>query len=430
VNFQGGPPAAKNATASIPIVFANAGDPVGQGFVQSLAHPGGNITGIAFDASPDITAKQAQLLIEAIPKASRLAALWNPASAFLHSYWSAIKTAAPMLCVNLQSLEVRDPNEFERAFDAMTREHADGLLVLSDTFTTFYRARLAELAAKHRLPTMYGHDQYTEAGGLMSYGPALSDAYIRLSAGANENNELAYRALWANAKSAGLLTGPYHNFTLIDVKRPVTALPELEFKSLLSKNLDHAREQAKLFKRRLIELLGYDPIAQQTVGTYGAPYLPAVLDISLRPQSGYSEADQARFGSIYREAVCEWIKEFQSDPQFGGQPVILFTKAYIYKDFDISSASCDLRRLKVWLSYHGRTGDIPSTEQLLPYRSAIDALCRSPDGVDRCVFQQYTSYGGFAVFRLDASLDLDRYFGTIEDLRAMEQRAKRAARSP
>ena len=171
--------AAKSVTASTPIVFANAGDPVGQRFVQSLAHPGGNITGIAFDASPDITAKQAQLLIEAVPKASRLAVLWNPASAFLHSYWSAIKTAAPMLRVNLQSLEVREPNEFERAFDAMTHEHADGLVILSDTFTTFYRARLAELAAKHRLPTMYGHDQYTEAGGLMSYGPSLSDGYRR-----------------------------------------------------------------------------------------------------------------------------------------------------------------------------------------------------------------------------------------------------------
>ena len=141
--------------------------------------PGETSPGIAFDASPDITAKQAQLLIEAVPKASRLAVLWNPASAFLHSYWSAIKTAEPMLRVNLQSLEVREPNEFERAFDAMTHEHADGLVVLSDTFTTFYRARLVELAAKHRLPTMYGHDQYTEAGGLMSYGPSLSDGYRR-----------------------------------------------------------------------------------------------------------------------------------------------------------------------------------------------------------------------------------------------------------
>src|SRR6516162_6712416 len=136
--------AAKDATTSIPIVFVNAGDPVGQGFVQSLAHPMGNITGIAFDASPDITAKQAQLLIEAVPKATRLAVLWNPTSPVMHSYWDVMKGAAPALHINLQSLEVQVPNELELAFDAMTREHADGLLVLSDSFTTLYRARLTE----------------------------------------------------------------------------------------------------------------------------------------------------------------------------------------------------------------------------------------------------------------------------------------------
>jgi putative tryptophan/tyrosine transport system substrate-binding protein len=168
---------AKEATASIPIVFANAGDPVGQGFVHSLPRPGGNITGIAFDASPDITAKQAQLLIELVPAASRLAVLWNPTSAFLHSYWSVIKTAAPMLRVSLQSLVVRDADEFEGAFDSMTRGRADGLIVLSDTFATFHRTRLAQLAAKHRLPAVYGHNQYIEAGGLMSYGPSLTETY-------------------------------------------------------------------------------------------------------------------------------------------------------------------------------------------------------------------------------------------------------------
>lgn len=173
--------AAKDASTSIPIVFANAGDPVGQGFVQSLAHPAGNITGVAFDASPDITAKQAQLLIEVVPKMSRMAVLWNPTSAFLHSYWDVLKSSESALGVKLQSLEVRDPKEFEAAFEAMAREHTDGVIVLSDTFTTFYRARLAELAAKYRLPAIYGHDQYIEAGGLMSYGPSLPEGY-RLAA--------------------------------------------------------------------------------------------------------------------------------------------------------------------------------------------------------------------------------------------------------
>jgi len=171
--------AAKDTTTSIPIVFVNAGDPVGQGFVQSLAHPAGNITGIAFDANPDITAKQAQLLLEVVPKASRLAVLWNPTSAVMRSYWNVMKASAPALHIELQSLEVSDPNELEDAFDAMTRQHVDGLLVLSDSFTTFYRARLTELAAKHKLPAIYGHSQYIEAGGLMSYGPSLSDVYGR-----------------------------------------------------------------------------------------------------------------------------------------------------------------------------------------------------------------------------------------------------------
>jgi putative ABC transport system substrate-binding protein len=108
---------------------------------------------------------------------SRLAVLWNPTSVFLHSYWDVLKTLASALHVTLQSLEVRDPKEFEAAFEAMTRERADGVIVLSDTFTTFHRTRLAELAAKYKLPAMYGHDQYTEAGGLMSYGPLFSDGY-------------------------------------------------------------------------------------------------------------------------------------------------------------------------------------------------------------------------------------------------------------
>jgi putative ABC transport system substrate-binding protein len=92
--------AAKDATTSIPIVFVNAGDPVGQGFVQSLAHPAGNITGMTFDASPGITSKQAQLIIETVPKASRLAVLWNSAGPVMHSYFSVAKTAAPALRVN------------------------------------------------------------------------------------------------------------------------------------------------------------------------------------------------------------------------------------------------------------------------------------------------------------------------------------------
>jgi putative ABC transport system substrate-binding protein len=168
----------QDVTKAIPIVFVAAADPIGQGFVRSLSHPGGNITGISFDVTPDITAKQIQLLIEMVPGVDRVAVLWNPASAFLRSYWEAAKARAPSLGVALDSFEVEEPRQFESMFDAMKIAHAGALIVLSDTFATFHRSRLVELAAKYRIPTIYGHSLYIEqAGGLMSYGPSLSDVF-------------------------------------------------------------------------------------------------------------------------------------------------------------------------------------------------------------------------------------------------------------
>jgi len=167
--------AAKQATTSIPIVMAATGDPIGQGFVASLARPGGNITGTSFDAGPEITTRQLQLIVETVPKASRVAVLWNPTAPFISTYWQFAQEAAPALHVALQSVETKDANDFEPAFDAMIRERADALMVLSDSFMTAHRATLARLAAQHRLPALYGHNLYTEAGGLISYGPSVPD---------------------------------------------------------------------------------------------------------------------------------------------------------------------------------------------------------------------------------------------------------------
>ncbi len=169
--------AAKDASSSIPIVFASTGDPVGQGFVASLAHPGGNMTGTSFDPGPEITTKQLQLVSEIVPKVSRVAVLWNPTVPFIRTYWQAAQDAAATLRLNLISEEVSDPTDFDAAFDDMDQQHVDALFVLSDTFMTFHRTLLAQLALKHRLPALYGHDQYTAAGGLMSYGPSLPDLY-------------------------------------------------------------------------------------------------------------------------------------------------------------------------------------------------------------------------------------------------------------
>jgi putative tryptophan/tyrosine transport system substrate-binding protein len=104
-----------------------------------------------------------------------VAVLWNPTAPVIRTYFEFTQNAAARLRLSLQSEEAKDAKDFEPAFDAMVREHADALIVLSDAFMTFHRATLAELAAKHRIPTLYGHSLYTEAGGLMSYGPSVPD---------------------------------------------------------------------------------------------------------------------------------------------------------------------------------------------------------------------------------------------------------------
>jgi putative ABC transport system substrate-binding protein len=123
---------ARDATTSIPIVFAATGDPIGQGFVASLARPGGNLTGTSFDAGPEITAKQLQLIVETVPKVSRVAVLWNPTSPFIRTYFQFAQNTAAALRLSLQSEEAKDAKDFEPAFDTMVREHADAFIVLSD----------------------------------------------------------------------------------------------------------------------------------------------------------------------------------------------------------------------------------------------------------------------------------------------------------
>jgi putative tryptophan/tyrosine transport system substrate-binding protein len=174
--------AVKAANGSIPVVFLAAGDPVGEGFVESIPRPGGIVTGVSFDAGPDITAKQVQLLTKLLPTASHVAVLWNAASGYLLTYWNAAHAAEPALRVKLDPIQVRNPDELDGAFERIANARAEALIVLSDAFATFHRARLATLAARHGLPTIYGHSQFVEAGGLISYGPSLNDVY-RLGAG-------------------------------------------------------------------------------------------------------------------------------------------------------------------------------------------------------------------------------------------------------
>ena len=169
--------AASQATRTIPIIVPFTSDLVGTGLVASLARPGGNITGLTA-MSPELTGKRLELLKEAFPKVSRVAILWNSVQG-KDLKWGEAQGAAQKLALKLQSVEVRGLDDFDRAFAAMAREHADALLALSDGFIGNNRRRIVDLAFKHRLPAMYELKGYVDEGGLMSYGPHVPDMWRR-----------------------------------------------------------------------------------------------------------------------------------------------------------------------------------------------------------------------------------------------------------
>jgi len=172
--------AAKRSTASIPIVMVNTPDPAQLGLVVSLGRPGGNVTGTT-TLSADLSSKQLELLKEAVPRAVRIAVLWNPSNPWHSIALKGAEAAARSLAVQLQILEVRGPEGFDSAFEAMTRNRTGAVLVLADPLTAFHRSHLANLAAKRHLPGMYGPREYADAGGLMSYWAHYADLYRRVA---------------------------------------------------------------------------------------------------------------------------------------------------------------------------------------------------------------------------------------------------------
>jgi putative ABC transport system substrate-binding protein len=170
--------AAKKATQTIPVVMVGVGDPVGSGLVASLARPGGNLTGLSL-LNPELHGKRLQLLKEVLPKVSRVAVLTNPGNPIHAVFWQETKGAAKKLGVQLQSLEVRGPEDFEEAFRAAARGRAGALHALDDGLTLGYRTWIVALAAKARLPAMYGFREFPDVGGLMSYGPNWPDQWRR-----------------------------------------------------------------------------------------------------------------------------------------------------------------------------------------------------------------------------------------------------------
>jgi putative tryptophan/tyrosine transport system substrate-binding protein len=168
--------AAKNATSSIPIVMIAPSDPVEMGLVASLRRPGGNITGTTFTPGREIFGKQLQILKETVPNASRVAILSNPADpSFALQMMREVEAAARSLRIRLQHVEARGPEEFDSAFAAMARERAEALLLPGGSTFLVHRTRLAELALKGRLPTMYSFRENVEAGGLMAYAVNMAD---------------------------------------------------------------------------------------------------------------------------------------------------------------------------------------------------------------------------------------------------------------
>jgi putative ABC transport system substrate-binding protein len=170
--------AAKRATSTIPIVFASHADPIGSGHVASLARPGGNVTGLTIMMS-ETSAKGLELLKEAVPGLSRVAVLWDPATPSHRPGLDAVEAMGRALGLRLQPLAVRNAAEFDSAFLAIARERAGGVLVLSTPLFMGGAKHLAELALKHKLPTMFGPREHVEAGGLLSYSPDRADLYRR-----------------------------------------------------------------------------------------------------------------------------------------------------------------------------------------------------------------------------------------------------------
>ena len=165
---------ATQATKTIPIVMAVSADPVESGLIDSLARPGGNVTGLT-NVSPQLAGKRLELLKEVVPGVARVAVLGPPE----HSDWKELVFAAQQQRVRLQALQVQRGDQFEKAFEATRRARAKALIVLPHPITNYHREQIVSLAAKGRLPAMYGLSAYVTVGGLMSYGPSLSALHRR-----------------------------------------------------------------------------------------------------------------------------------------------------------------------------------------------------------------------------------------------------------
>jgi putative ABC transport system substrate-binding protein len=169
---------AKKTTRTIPIVMASAGEPVATGLVDSLARPGGNITGLS-QMAPEMAGKRLELLKEIVPKLSRVAVLWNPQGTTSTLNWKEIQLPARELGVKLHSLEVQSLNDFDKALEDATRARAGALSIMPDQLFAGNLKRIADLAVKSRLPSIFHLSEFADSGGLVAYGPDRPDQFRR-----------------------------------------------------------------------------------------------------------------------------------------------------------------------------------------------------------------------------------------------------------
>jgi len=172
---------AKNATRTIPIVVASANDVVESGLAQSLARPGGNITGLD-QIAPELGGKRLELLKEIVPKLSSAVVLWNPQNKASTRNWNELQDPARQLGLPLHSLEVRKVDELDKAFEVAATARADALVILPEPVFVANLKRIADFAAKHHLPSIFHLKEFADAGGLMAYGPDRSDLFRRSAA--------------------------------------------------------------------------------------------------------------------------------------------------------------------------------------------------------------------------------------------------------
>ena len=173
--------AAQRVTTTIPIVIVAAGDPVELGLAKSLARPGGNITGLS-PMTSQLGGKRLELLAEVVPKLARVGILWNPDNAGASGHRNELQTPAKRLGLQLDWLAIRSPKDFDRAFEDATRMRVGALFIIPDPGITPHVKRIADLAAKNRLPSIFHVSEYADSGGLMTYGSDRTDMFRRAAA--------------------------------------------------------------------------------------------------------------------------------------------------------------------------------------------------------------------------------------------------------